>query len=50
VSGPYKFNVLVTTYEMIISDNDVFRRIDFKYVIIDEAHRLKNKSSKYEIE
>lgn len=45
-SGPLKFNVIITTYEMVISDNDLFRKIDWRYVIIDEAHRLKNKSSK----
>lgn len=38
-----KFNVLVTTYEMIISDFSFLKQIQWKYVVVDEAHRLKNK-------
>jgi SNF2 family DNA or RNA helicase len=39
----YKFHVLITTYEMIIADSSILGRIPWKYVVVDEAHRLKNK-------
>ncbi|KAK3608042.1 hypothetical protein CHS0354_031028 [Potamilus streckersoni] len=40
----YKFNVLVTTYEIIISDVELLSQIEWRCIIIDEAHRLKNKN------
>lgn len=41
--GPFKWNVLITTYEMLIADMNVFAPIPWQYVVVDEAHRLKNK-------
>lgn len=41
-----KFHVLITTYEMVQKDVEVFRKIKWKSLIIDEAHRLKNYKSK----
>lgn len=42
----YKFDIILTTYEMAMAGAAHLRPIDWKCVIVDEAHRLKNKSSK----
>ncbi|KAK3155821.1 hypothetical protein QOZ80_2AG0099120 [Eleusine coracana subsp. coracana] len=40
-----KFNILVTTYEFIMFDRSKLSRIDWKYIIIDEAQRMKDRDS-----
>ncbi|XP_050674085.1 ATP-dependent helicase brm isoform X2 [Leptidea sinapis] len=37
-----KFNVLLTTYEYVIKDKAVLAKVPWKYMIIDEGHRMKN--------
>ena len=44
-SGLNKFHALITSYEVIKQDLAVFKRIPWRYMVIDEAHRLKNKDS-----
>jgi len=41
-----RFHVLITTYEVIISDLELLRQVDWRSAIIDEAHRLKNRNCK----
>ncbi|KAI8429647.1 hypothetical protein MSG28_000228 [Choristoneura fumiferana] len=37
-----KFNVLLTTYEYVIKDKGWLAKVQWKYMIIDEGHRMKN--------
>ncbi|XP_045832721.1 ISWI chromatin-remodeling complex ATPase CHR11-like isoform X2 [Trifolium pratense] len=40
-----KFDVVVTSFEMVIKEKTTLRRFSWRYVIIDEAHRIKNENS-----
>ncbi|KAK6930119.1 SNF2, N-terminal [Dillenia turbinata] len=40
-----KFDVCVTSFEMAIKEKSALRRFSWRYVIIDEAHRIKNENS-----
>ncbi|MEW5310062.1 MAG: hypothetical protein WDW38_001894 [Sanguina aurantia] len=42
---PMTFNVLVTTYEFIMRDRSKLTKLDWKYIVIDEAQRLKEAKS-----
>eukprot|EP01129_Flabellula_baltica_P012836 TRINITY_DN5859_c0_g2_i2.p1 TRINITY_DN5859_c0_g2~~TRINITY_DN5859_c0_g2_i2.p1 ORF type:complete len:1191 (-),score=312.01 TRINITY_DN5859_c0_g2_i2:660-4232(-) len=43
----YKFNVLITSYDYAKTDKlNVLNKIFWKYIIIDEAHALKNAKAK----
>lgn len=37
--------VVITTYEMAIRERAALKRFSFQYLIIDEAHRIKNEKS-----
>ena len=37
-----KFPVVVTSYEIVIADSKLLQRYKWKYVVVDEGHRLKN--------
>ncbi|KAL3360970.1 hypothetical protein AABB24_014074 [Solanum stoloniferum] len=41
-----KFDVLLTSYEMILMDSASLKPIMWECMIVDEGHRLKNKDSK----
>ncbi len=46
-SEDLKFDVLLTSYEMIISDFTTLGSINWTIMVVDEAHRLKNNESKF---
>jgi len=41
-SKPNAFHVCITSYTLVIQDARVFRRKKWKYLILDEAHMIKN--------
>ena len=45
-TAAYKFNVLLTTYEMILADSSHLRGVPWEVLVVDEGHRLKNSGSK----
>lgn len=44
-SNELPFDVMITTYDMALMDQDFLSQIPWRYVVIDEAQRLKNPSS-----
>uniref|UniRef100_A0A674HTT9 Chromodomain helicase DNA binding protein 8 n=1 Tax=Taeniopygia guttata TaxID=59729 RepID=A0A674HTT9_TAEGU len=46
IPGAYKFDALITTFEMILSDCPELREVPWRCAVIDEAHRLKNRHCK----
>ncbi|XP_053555481.1 chromodomain-helicase-DNA-binding protein 9 isoform X3 [Bombina bombina] len=46
IRGAYKFHSIITTFEMILGGCPELNAIEWRCVIIDEAHRLKNKNCK----
>ncbi|XP_063223834.1 chromatin-remodeling complex ATPase chain Iswi isoform X2 [Bacillus rossius redtenbacheri] len=43
---PGNWDVCVTSYEMVIKEKSVFKKFNWRYMVIDEAHRIKNEKSK----
>ncbi|GER25917.1 helicase [Striga asiatica] len=39
---PNTFHVCITTYRLVIQDSKIFKRKKWKYLILDEAHLIKN--------
>ena len=42
-----KWNVCLTTYDFILKDRLRLNKYDWKYIIIDEGHKMKNAKSKF---
>ncbi|KAG9089611.1 swr1 complex component, partial [Ceratobasidium sp. 392] len=38
----HSFNVVVTSYQLVLADQAIFRRKRWHYMILDEAHNIKN--------
>ncbi|XP_015769544.1 PREDICTED: probable global transcription activator SNF2L1 [Acropora digitifera] len=43
---PGEWDTCITSYEMVIREKAVFKKFAWRYIIIDEAHRIKNEKSK----
>lgn len=43
---PGEWDICVTSYEMVIKEKSVFKKFNWRYLVIDEAHRIKNEKSK----
>ena len=46
IEGIFKFQVMITTFEIVLTDCLELRDLHFRACIIDEAHRLKNRNCK----
>ncbi|SPO25346.1 probable ISW2 - ATPase component of a two subunit chromatin remodeling complex [Ustilago trichophora] len=42
---PQDFDVLITTYEMCLREKSALKKLSWEYIVIDEAHRIKNVDS-----
>ena len=43
---PGSRDVCVTSYEMILREKSFFKKFNWNYMVIDEAHWIKNEESK----
>ena len=46
---PGKFDVCVTSFEMAIKEKSHLKKFHWRYLIIDEAHRIKNENSRLSV-
>lgn len=40
-----EFDILITSYELCIREKSTLKKFSWEYIIIDEAHRIKNVDS-----
>lgn len=38
----YDFPIIVTSYEIVINDRKYLQKYNWKYIVVDEGHRIKN--------
>lgn len=46
INGIKFFPVVITSFEVVIRDRKVLERLQWRYIIVDEGHRLKNYQSR----
>ncbi len=39
------FHVVITSYQMAVTDEKTFKRLKWQFIILDEAHNIKNTMS-----
>ncbi|EJD52770.1 SNF2 family DNA-dependent ATPase [Auricularia subglabra TFB-10046 SS5] len=42
---PQDFDILITSYEICMREKGALKKFSFEYIVIDEAHRIKNMDS-----
>ncbi|CCF55876.1 hypothetical protein KAFR_0A04410 [Kazachstania africana CBS 2517] len=42
---PCDFDIVIASYEIIIREKSAFKKFNWEYIVIDEAHRIKNEES-----
>jgi SWI/SNF-related matrix-associated actin-dependent regulator of chromatin subfamily A member 5 len=42
---PGKWEVIITSFETFCIENAAFKKLQYYYIVIDEAHRIKNEKS-----
>ncbi|EIN12993.1 SNF2 family DNA-dependent ATPase [Punctularia strigosozonata HHB-11173 SS5] len=42
---PQNFEICITTYELCLIEKSALKKLSFEYIVIDEAHRIKNVDS-----
>ncbi|KAI8063603.1 SNF2 family N-terminal domain-containing protein [Gongronella butleri] len=46
---PGKFEVCITSYETCLMEKAQFQKLSWQYIVIDEAHRIKNENSRLSV-
>lgn len=46
LTSPLRYDVIVTTFEMVLDEINTFKKIHWQYLIVDEAHKLKNEEGR----
>ena len=41
-----KYNIIFTTYNLIVRDFEIYQKEEFEYIILDEAQKIKNPATK----
>ncbi len=41
-----RYDVILTTYQTALRDEDVLREVDLEYIVLDESQQIKNRQSK----
>jgi len=41
-----KYNIIFTTYNLIVRDFEIYQKEEFEYIILDEAQKIKNPTTK----
>lgn len=41
VSGVYKYNMMITSYDLVKNENAFLRSVNWEVIVLDEGHRIK---------